>query len=619
MQAGPERTYSMSGVCGIYSWSDPDLASATLLNRMLEALGHRGRAANSSYVDARAGIALGHVCASGFRPPGTAPTPQLHEDGSRVATLDGAIFNAAALLAPVHPRAGDGDAAAVAAHLRDRLADFPARLDGHFALAVWDKATRHLWLARDGLGGKPLYWCHVADKGLVVFASEPKGVLAHPAVARRVDRAALTAYLTFGYVPAPLSLFDGIHKVFPGEVLRFDRDGRSTRRQYWQLPPFAPRAGDDVAAIAAELRVRVIGLVAKHLGGARNVGLYFSGGLESSILAGVVRMLGVPQLHTFTLGFRTAGARPTLCEDVRWAEHLAPRFGANQHSLLIGGDHDPGLLLPRILHQFDEPIVTPNCYSKYLLAQAARAAGIDSCLSGSNAEASLERSWTKTIRKMNAALGAGASDEERLLYACTRVFPLDEQAALLAEPVEHPREVAMQVVARYRQGIVADDLGDLLDGTLLRMQGAEKAIAVLDRTAVLSDLEVRHPYFDRDLVEFASTVPARLKGGEADGMRRAILRAAFADIVPPDIAARTKVGYPSYYWNHGELDQLQGRLLSQAHLARSGLLRPEAVQAVLAADRNDTAKSAGRRTWALMLLQAWFDLYVDCGPLECAA
>src|SRR5262245_45026071 len=135
----------MSGICGIYSRSDPALASAALLTRMLDAIGHRGRAARTAHVHARAGIALGHVHAPAFQPPGALATPRWHEDGRHVATLDGAIFNAAALLPPDRPRAGaDGDAAAVAAHLRSDPAEFPARLDGPFALAVWDKTARGL-------------------------------------------------------------------------------------------------------------------------------------------------------------------------------------------------------------------------------------------------------------------------------------------------------------------------------------------------------------------------------------------------------------------------------------------------------------------------------------------
>lgn len=601
----------MSGICGVFSPRHRDLASREILNKMLDAIQHRGKAARRSYVDDQAGIALGHVFAPTFQAPDEEKTPPWFEDGDFVATLDGAIFNATDFLPPEwrqhHP---NRDTAGALAHLKQSPADFPAKLDGHYSLAIWDKKQRHLRLMRDPLGGKPLYWCQLAGKGAMIFASELKGILAHPAVERRLSREALSSYLTFGFVLAPLSIFEGIQKSFPGEILACDAAGHLAQRQFWTMPPIDPQSGM-LDTFAAQLRERMIQTVAKHVEGAQQLGVYFSGGIESTIVLGVLKLLGIADIHTFTLGFHNDPEKTRLSEDLHWAGHLAKTFGVPHHPIIIEHGHDPRPLLPSIFRQFDEPMLTPNCYTKYLLAEAAHKAGLNSCVSGSNAEPSFQRTWAKTIQKVQAAIGAHASFEEFFLFDRTKLFTLEEQAELLTEPLAEARELAFQLIRRYSEGVEAEYIGDRLDGTLLRMQDAEKALAVQDRTAALLGMEVRHPYHDAQLFEFANLIPARFKGSESSEMTKAVLIAAFKDLLPNEIITRKKRGFPSYYWNRGEIDNLVQRLLSPQAVERTGLFRSDMVQRILAADKISSKKSAGQRTWGLLAIQAWYELYLN--------
>ncbi len=603
-------TLYMSGICGILSTRDPSLASAEHLRAMMDAIAHRGRAARRSFVDGTNGVAIGHVFAPAFQASTDDPLPHWHEDEQYVVSFDGAVFNADEVLP--RDRAHlylDKACGAIAEHLHRNPAAFPEELDGHFGLTVWDKTKRELWLARDAPGAKPLYYHHDPGTGLVVFASELKGIFAHPAVRRRVGRDGLTAYLTFGYIPAPLSILDGVHKTFPAQVLRFDAGGRLDSRLFWQIPPYQPRdAGLD--ELAAETREHVIRTVEKYIRGAERVGVFLSGGVDSTVVLGVLKMLGIPELHTFTMGFTTDDSKAQLKEDLYWAERTARAMGTEHHPIVIPRHHDPNPLLPDIVRQFDDPMLTPNCYSKYLLAMAARKAGVDSGTSGSCAGPCFQQRSPKSIRKVREVVGEHASREEAVLQDRMALFSFEEQAALLVEPHQDPRALTLGLIQRFATGVEAEGFGDFVNGTLLRMQ-AEKSLGVQDRAAISNGLEMRHPFHDARLIKFANTIPARFKGSESVEMSKIVLTRAFKDILPEEIVTHEKTGFPSYYWTHGEVDALKQRLLSPEAIERVGLFRPEAVRTILDKDAVSTKKSAGKRTWGLLMLHAWFELHVN--------
>ena len=596
----------MSGICGIYSFDNPALAGRDALHTVLDAIAHRGRAARRTFVDAESRLAIGHVFAPAFQAPGENEVPNWHEDAQYVATLDGAVFNAADFSSTAC--VDDPECGAVAEHLRQDASTFPQRLNGHFALAAWDKTHRELWLARDALGGKPLYFCRLPSQGLVVFASELKGILAHPAIVRRVNPDALTAYLTLGYVPAPLSIFENIEKVFPGEVVRFDAGGQVVRRQFWTVPPFNPGTGD-LSAFASALREEILQSVTRHVQGARRAGVFLSGGTDSTILLGALKLLGIDDCPTFTLGFKTDLDQPHLYEDLTYAAHAVKRFGARHHEILIEPDHDPGPLLPTVFRQFDEPMLTPNAYSKCLLSEAAHRVGVNSCLSGSNAGPSFERAPIKKLKKLYERVGPSASTEEYILAECTKLFSFEEQRELVQSPVAGDREKMLGVIARYRDGVDAD-LSDTIKSVILRMQDAEKSVTVQDRTSALHGVEVRYPFYDVHVIRFANTIPAAMKGSESKDMVKAVLKAAFKDLLPEEIFKRGASGYPSYYWSKGEVEALRQQLLSPSAVERTGLMRPEAVARVLAEDAADAGRAIGKRTWALLTLQAWYEVHV---------
>lgn len=222
----------MSGICGIYSPTVALQASQEILNKMLEAIDPLSPNARRSFVDQEAGVALGRIVSPAIQRQKYEEDLNWKEDKNHVATLDGVIFNSTDFI-PTRRQFARNDCAVCASleYLRQAPLDFPDQLDGQFNLTIWGKKQKELWLVHNGMGSKPLYYAYIL-KAVLIFSSELKGILVHPAFKSSMNQKALSSYLTFGYVPAPLSLLEGIHKIFRDEVLRIKGDGQMTRRQF---------------------------------------------------------------------------------------------------------------------------------------------------------------------------------------------------------------------------------------------------------------------------------------------------------------------------------------------------------------------------------------------------
>ena len=313
---------------------------------------------------------------------------------------------------------------------------------------------------------------------------------------------------------------------------------------------------------------------------------------------------GAHEMHTRSVAAgRVSGER-------EHTERAALEFQTHHRPIVFESGHDPTALLPRIWGQFDEPILSPNTYSKYFLSEAAADAGILGCLSGLGAEALAVRTPDKIMKKTRKHIGEDASLREMLLYDQQHLFSPEEIGGLLVDSSIDPRAVGLEVVGRYRDAIDSDDEVDVFDGVTALNLDAEKSVAMQDRTGAMNGVEIRHPFRDASLFQLARTIPGRHKLGE-DGEAKAILKAAFRDVLPEFISRRPVIGYPSYYWDNGEVEALKRKLLSPEGLERTGLLRPDAVETILAADRVSTKKSRGKPTWGLLVLQAWYELHIN--------
>jgi asparagine synthase (glutamine-hydrolysing) len=606
-------------VCGIYGTLGVDDPGA--LDRMGAALVHRGPDGVGSAV--RGAAALGCRRLAIVDVAGGAQ-PMTDETGEVVAVCNGEIYNSAplrsALLARGHRFRSHSDAEVLPHLYEERGVDLVDALDGMFGLAVWDARRGRLLLARDRMGEKPLY--HAATARGLLFASEPKALLASGLVGREPDWAAISAYLRTGWVPFPASAFTTIRKLPPGgrlvvegESLRIDR--------YWEAAPLldAPPAALGLEEAAAELRAHLARAVRAALASDVPVGAFLSGGLDSTAVVALARA-AAGDLATFALGFDAPGF------DERAHAALAARaLGTRHRTLTI----TPGLFLEGVRDLaplLDEPLADPALVPTFLLSRFARSEvkvvlvgeGADELFGGypTYLGSALAARWARLPAGLRRAAGAaapllgapqgnttlrwllrrfleaadtppaarhrawtGCVDAARLAALATPGGPL----AAPPEPIAPPARTELDaLLALDLTGYLADDL-----------------LPKLDRAAMAASLEGRAPYLDHHLVEFACRLPAALKVRGLATKR--VLRRAVADLVPAAIRRRVKRGLtvPLAAWLAGPLEGFARDVLARLD---PHVVRPEAVRALL--DEHVARRRDNRRElWALVVLELW--------------
>ena len=610
----------MSGICGVFGLPSTAIGNESLA-AMLQRMKHRGPDGFSCYTDTAAGVAVGQCQLNAFVADSRTAAPGFGTTGTLAVAIDGCVtnrtdfFHETSTAAPTVPI--NDDVKAVMAAYDTYGGDCLARLDGPFALALWDRQNRRLLLGRDKLGEKSLYYHVDSTQNTVIFASEIKAILAHPFVRAEMDRENLSLYFAFGYIPGPGTLFKDIYKLLPGERLQVEPGTRPTKSKYWRLPPITGRVKDEAYAVR-QLRALFMRGLEKYANGCREVAVFLSGGVDSSIIVAGLRELGVPRIATFTIGFDAKAANPEDREDLYYARLVAERFDTEHHEVVIASGHKPGARLLQVVRQFDDLIMTPNSYSKYLLADAVREAGFNSVLTGSAAAGAcgvhrkfLDPDKRATLLKKTQEC---ATDEERYYKLRSRLFDLDEQKEFLRQPSHLGKPDILEVLHHYIGEIKSDDFFRLFLFSNLLITSTEKSLKVLDRAGILASVELRSPYLDRALVEFSTQLPSSFDGGQSYVSLKTHLKKAFEDILPAPVLERAVIGYPSYYWNNGELTDYQDRLFSREAVARNGVLDYDGVTRILEEDKHTDAKSAGKHSWALTQFGLWYEIYIMQNP-----
>jgi asparagine synthase (glutamine-hydrolysing) len=546
------------------------------------------------------------------------------EDGRVVLVFNGEIYNHRELRRELAARGhvlASGSDAEVLVHLyEERGAQLVDALRGMYAFALWDGET--LLLARDRLGIKPLYY-YVGPRGLV-FASELKALLCHPDVPRRLSPDALSHYLSFGTSPPEDAMLTGVRKLPPAHVLRYRR-GEVSLERTWRLP--ARERPATLEAAALELRGLVTDAVRAHLAADVPVGAFLSGGVDSTIIVGLMRALGA-RPRTFSIGFDD----PAF-DELRWAR-LAARHFDTQHAERVVR-LDAWALAERLALQMDEPFADVSAIPTYLVAELA-AREVKVVLTGDGGDElfagydryprALGERWlddlpgaARALGRLGAcwpegALGRGwlrhAGLAPRLRYLDGQsLFPADLKAAILAPSAEPPSTDALDEAARA----LAEQPGDPL-ARLLRFD-TERALPLdiltkVDRATMACSLEARPVFLDHRVVEAAFRLPSGLK--LHGRMRKRVLKRAFSDLVPRAILARQKRGFgvPIARWFRGPLAREVTAILSEPRARARGLVDPRVVAQLLqrhVAGRSDESL----RLWALVMLELWCRRVLD--------
>ncbi|MBI1737077.1 MAG: asparagine synthase (glutamine-hydrolyzing) [Candidatus Rokubacteria bacterium] len=602
-----------------------------LLERMGDALRHRGPDAVGFEVDATAAPAVGlvHRRLAVLDLSPAANQPLRNEDGSVVAMLNGEIYNFRELrreLEGRHVFRSHGDTEVIVHGYEDRGDAIVGALDGMFALALWDRARRRLLLARDAFGKKPLYYWHDARR--FVFGSEIKALLAAGVPAELADEN-LAESLALGYVPTPRTLFRGIAKLPPASMIAVDAGGVAEPRQYWDLA-FARPGGearlsfDDAAVRVSEL---LVDAVRKRLVADVPVGVLLSGGLDSSAVAAIAARLGSGKVKTFTVGFEGDAFYDERAHAGRVAAHL----GTDHHADVV--KPEAAALIETLLHHHDEPFGDSSALPTYLVAREARR-HVTVALNGDGADETFagydrfhaallaERVPSAVLRGLSAsarALPARGGQHTVLArlrrFATKAALPLDQRLSSWAGVFDLPGLAALgadgvadadRVFASYRQALDRCGETSVLSRLLYvnaRTYLLDDLLPKMDRMTMAHGLEARSPFLDRALVEFVATLPDVMKRKRVRG--KLVLRRAVEDLLPRETLERRKQGFgvPLGAWFRSELKPLaEDLLLSSPRLGRR--LRMSAVRAIFAEHLSGRA-DRGHQLWSLLTLELW--------------
>ena len=628
----------MCGIAG-YVTVRPSPPQRSVLERMTDVIHHRGPDESGFYQDERA--SLGHRRLS-IIDLATGQQPMSNEDGRLWITYNGEIFNHADLR-PGLERAGHRYATRCDTEtiLHAYESHGAACLDlfrGMFAFAIWDKQARRLFCARDRLGKKPFYYYW--DGHLFAFASEIKALLEHPAISASFEESQLPEYLAFGYVSGERTLFSGIRKLMPGHFLLLDLGGDEPRfdiRPYWDLPAAPPAEPRDDRSWIHECRERLEGAVRSRLMSDVPLGMFLSGGLDSSAIAALMRRMVDGPVKTFSVGYREAPF-----SELSYARKVAQSIGTEHHEVVIGMD-DFFNALPRLVWHEDEPIVWPSSVSLYFVSKLA-AEQVKVVLTGEGSDELFagygryrfyiwNQRWLRpyrvvpppvrrAIRSMIAGsrlltaglrrrlqhtfVGLGENLESLYLDNFYSAFSAAEQASLLAAPNGASPYAGF---LRYWDQRPEASL-------LARMLFADQKTYLVellmkqDQMSMATSIESRVPFLDHEFVEFSTRVPDRLKlrGGEG----KYIIKKAVEDLLPRDIVYRRKMGFPTplRQW----LSDPRAARLFPLLTARGGFLAsyldPRQIESLI--ERHHSGRyDVTDRLWRLLNLQLWGDLFFN--------
>jgi asparagine synthase (glutamine-hydrolysing) len=619
----------MCGIAGLFHPGTPKPVEPSRVQRMIDALAHRGP--DGEGVWTAPGVGLGHRRLSIIDVAGS---PQPMQDDALTVTYNGEIYNFAALRTELEALGArfrtSGDTEVLLHGWRAWGPGLLDRLHGMFAFALHDADAQSLFLARDRLGVKPLFYAELAD-GSVAFASELKGLLAHPLVRRTPDLRAVEDYFAWGYVPDDSCIVAGVRKLPAGHFLHLQR-GRPVPepRRWWQVS-FAERARGSANDLGAELIDHLRTAVRSRLVSDVPLGAFLSGGVDSSAVVALMAEASSKAVKTCTIGFAEPGHDERAHADV-----VARRFHTDHRARVVSPDDLH--LLDTLVDAFDEPFADASALATYQVSALARETvtvalsgdGADEAFAGYRrqrfhyAEERARALMPAGLRRAAGALGAvypKADWAPRPLRAKTTLLALaadGDEAYARAVGVTTPELRAALFSPEARRdlaGYRAEDawIAAMRDAParepLDRAQYADLTrwlpggmLTKVDRTSMAVGLEAREPLLDHRLVEFAATLPAamRVRGGQG----KWLLKRALEPYLPREILYRPKMGFvtPVSAWFRGQLATQAAALARSTTLGDTGWFDTAAI-ARLADDHRAGRAEHGRTLWQFLMLE----------------
>jgi asparagine synthase (glutamine-hydrolysing) len=634
----------MCGIAGFLT-SQATLPRDELESRlwaMVATLRHRGPDDEGVWTDDRAGLAHARLSIIDRSPAGHQPMGSLDENVW--ITYNGEIYNFSEVRRELE---------AIGYRFRSRSdteiivngwhvwgPKIFSRLRGMFALAIWDRRSRRLILARDRIGKKPLYY--TATTEAFVFGSEIKALLSWPGVRRAPDLAAIDRYLTLGYVPAPYTAFTGVRKLLPAHFLVIDAHSpggfsKPEPVRYWRLPsPRARRQHRSLADLRSELVARLEDAVRLRLVSDVPLGAFLSGGVDSSAVVAMMARVGGSTVKTFSIGFPQR-----QYDETRYARMVVERYATEHQELVV--EPDAVAVLPRLVWHYGEPFADPSAIPTYYVSELARRkvtvtlngdGGDENFLGYNRYKAMLLMSWLDRMpgwsrSSLGQLLALGPS-------AVQRRFKLPRIQRVLRAPEEQPGRRYALTTASFTDCDKADGYGEMMrieyegsafdpieayfaeaDGLVAGANWADlhtylpdDLMVKVDVASMAHGLETRSPLLDHVLMEWAAGIPENVR--MARGVSKALFKSAMQPYLPAELLYRPKMGFglPVDHWFRNELREFAYDILLSQSAKDRGVFRPWYVKALL----DEHCSSAGDhhlRLWALLMLELWFQMWVD--------
>jgi asparagine synthase (glutamine-hydrolysing) len=621
----------MCGIAGKLLFDPAATVDPVLLDRMARAIAHRGPDDQGTWTDGPIGLANRRLAVIDLSPRGHQPMSSA--DGRLHVTYNGEIYNFQSLRAELQ-RGGvrfrsDTDTEVLLALYERDGPHMVQRLRGMFAFALWDAPRRRLFLARDRLGKKPLFYYQ--DDRRFVFGSEPKAVLQDPEVPAEPDEDALSLYLGLGYVPAPWSAFRGMRKLPPAHFAIVE-NGRLRLERYWHLR-YEPKRQEAEDALIDELRERLREAVRLRLISDVPVGALLSGGIDSSVVVALMCHEHSGPVKTFSIGFDES-----RYDETAHAATVARHLGTDHRELIVRPDATS--MLNRLVWHYNEPFADSSALPTMAVAALARTE-VTVALNGDGGDEAFVGYERYLALDAAGRLDALPQSARRLMAAGTALLPAGEPktwsyrvrrfgATLADSPFERFAswssvfDAAMR--RRLTRGRFTAASENLLSPFFVDGEGARPVEAAvradvhlylpddllvkMDIASMAHSLEVRSPFLDHEIVEFAASLPLSLKlRGKT---LKYLLRKAFADLLPSAILARPKMGFgvPIDRWFRNELRELAYDVLLDSRAVGRGYFEPAELHRYL--DEHSSGRAHHHhRLWALLILELWHRLFID--------
>jgi asparagine synthase (glutamine-hydrolysing) len=617
----------------------PPEGGRALLHAMCERMTHRGPDSEGLMISTGVALGMRRLAIIDLQ---TGEQPATNEDGSVSVILNGEIYNYRELRARLEERGHHFRSASdteVLPHLYEEYGvGMVEHLNGMFAFALWDARRRRLFIARDRFGEKPLYW-GVFD-GLFLFASEPKVLLAHPSVRPRLNTQALRQYLSFDYVPAPLSIYEGIHKLTAAHYLTVE-DGRVEVSQYWRLSYKTREPVPSEAEAAARLRELMSEAVRMRLVSDVPLGVLLSGGVDSSTVAALAVRSSSETVKTFSVSFAESSF-----DESAYARAVASFLGTDHHEERLSVDLASNLV-SEIGSWMDEPLSDPSLVPTYLLSRFTRR-HVTVALGGDGGDelfAGYPMYWGHRLAQIYARLPGFA--RRRLVEPAVRRLPVrtgnlsfdfkarrfiagadydsvarhhiwfgsftpEEQKLLLTDEARGASggdDIYGDARRLLEEECDADNVVECMQSLDTRLYLAEDILTKVDRASMAVSLEVRAPFLDPHVAEFAASLPAsyKLRGRRS----KYILKRAVDPLLPPFVTRRSKKGFgiPVAEWLKGRLRPLARDLLSPERIRKSGLFNPDYVTRLQ--DEHERGVANHRKLlWTLLMFELWYESFI---------